>query len=114
MSTIIPDGATFEEVGQILTQALLRVPALELPSAVGWLSRLQATAQMRMLQGQTLTVSAPEDLLTMAEAAKRLSIPETRAYELARKGKLPAVKIGKYVRVSAQALVDYQACLPKA
>ena len=114
MNTIIPDGTSFEHAGNILAEALLKTPPESLPAIVGWLARLQSMAQLRMLQGQTLTVSAPEDLLTMAEAAKRLSIPETRAYELARKGKLPAVKIGKYVRVSGQALVDYQACLPKA
>lgn len=72
MSTIIPDRATFEEVGEILTQALLRVPHHELPSAVGWLARLQSMAQLRMMQvGQAETSPS-----TSHEACNYLSVQE--------------------------------------
>ena len=72
MSTIIPDRATFEEVGEILTQALLRVPPHELPSAVGWLARLQSMAQLRMMQvGQAETSPS-----TSREACNYLSVQE--------------------------------------
>jgi excisionase family DNA binding protein len=50
----------------------------------------------------------------MRQAAERLNVPESRAYELARQGKLPAIRIGKYVRVSVTSLLEYQAKLPKA
>ena len=45
----------------------------------------------------------------MRQVAARLNVPASRAYELARQGKLPAVRIGKYVRVSEKSLIDYQA-----
>jgi len=44
----------------------------------------------------------------MSEVAKRLNIPEGRAYELARQGRIESVKIGKYVRVSRAALEKYR------
>ena len=87
----------------------------ECAALLGRMETLKALAWRKIMTGYhgNQTPQA-DDLLTMTEAAKRLSIPESRAYELARQGKLPAVKIGKYVRVSAQALADYQARLPKA
>jgi excisionase family DNA binding protein len=47
-------------------------------------------------------------LLTIPEVAKQLNVPESYAYELARQGKLPTVKIGKYVRVTYEGLKKYQ------
>ena len=72
MSTIIPDRATFEEVGEILMQALLRVPVIELPLAVGWFARLQSMAQMRMLQSGQVETSP----VTSSEAGKYLTVDE--------------------------------------
>jgi len=43
-------------------------------------------------------------LCTIPEVAKQLAVPESRAYDLARRGELPAVKIGRYVRVPAASL----------
>src|SRR5215203_2686274 len=82
---------------------------------VGDLERLKAMAWGKIVAGKASQSSSEgTNLITIAEAAARLSIPESRAYELARQGKLPAVRIGKYVRVSAKALAAYQANLPKA
>jgi excisionase family DNA binding protein len=47
----------------------------------------------------TTTDSEAVKLLTVPQAAKLMAIPSGRAYELARQGKLPSVRIGKYVRV---------------
>ena len=81
---------------------------------IGELEKMKALAWGRiMARPSAHPNSQNNDLLTMAEAATRLSIPESRAYELARQGKLPAVRIGKYVRVSVQALAEYQTRLPK-
>ena len=82
MSTIIPDRSTFEEVGEILTQALLRVPPNELPSAVGWFARLQSMAQMRMLQGGQAGTQPPEGdrLLTVHEASTKLGMTTDYLY----------------------------------
>ena len=47
-------------------------------------------------------------LLTLPQVADMLAIPEGRAYELARQGKLPSLRIGKYVRVSGEQLAEFQ------
>jgi excisionase family DNA binding protein len=47
------------------------------------------------------------DLLTIPQVAKRLKVSEYRAYELARQGALPSVRLGKSVRVKPSALADY-------
>jgi excisionase family DNA binding protein len=44
-------------------------------------------------------------LLNLPEVAERLGVPRGYAYELARRGQLPTVRFGKYVRVS---LADLQ------
>jgi excisionase family DNA binding protein len=97
-----------------LEQVLAVIPVAEIPALIGVLAELQAKAQLKLLSEQKVTKDGREALLTMRQVAERLSVPESRAYELARQGKLPAVRIGKYVRVSAEALAEYQAKLPKA
>jgi len=54
-----------------------------------------------------------EDLLTIPQVAKRLNVKTSFAYELARQGKLRSVRMGKYIRVTEQALAEYQATLAK-
>ena len=53
--------------------------------------------------------STPQALLTLADVAKALGIPESKAYELARRGELPTVAIpgGKYTRVDPADLADW-------
>ena len=75
----IHDHATFEQVGEFLTQALLKVPRHELPSAVGWLARLQSLANLRMMQvgqGETSpsTLSEAVKYLTVYEVAERFHV----------------------------------------
>jgi len=41
--------------------------------------------------------------------AELLAVPASYAYELARQGKLPTVRLGKYVRVRASALAAWLA-----
>ena len=45
-----------------------------------------------------------QPLLTIPEVASRLSISRARAYELVRRGLLPAVHLGRQVRVDAGSL----------
>lgn len=48
---------------------------------------------------------SPEPLLKIPDVAKRLDIPTAFAYELARRGEIPTVRVGKkYVRVPSAAL----------
>jgi len=64
---------------------------------------------------QARTGSAPEQegtaplprLLTLAEAAKVLRIGRTSAYERVRSGELPALRIGRAIRIPEPALRDW-------
>jgi len=46
-------------------------------------------------------------LLTIPQVAERLQVSPQRAYEMARAGLLPAVRLGRQVRVSEEALEDW-------
>jgi excisionase family DNA binding protein len=48
-------------------------------------------------------VQTPE-LLTVPEAARRLSLGRATTYQLVRRGELPSVRVGRAVRVPARAL----------
>ncbi len=96
-----------------LEQAVADAPVSEIPALIGVLAELQAKAQLKLLSEQKAMKDRQDVLLTMRQVAARLNVPESRAYELARQGKLPAVRIGKYVRVSERSLVEYQGKLPK-
>jgi excisionase family DNA binding protein len=50
-----------------------------------------------------------DDLLTVPEVAARLKVPSAYVYELARRGEIPTVRIGKYVRVPHVALQEWVA-----
>jgi excisionase family DNA binding protein len=81
---------------------------------IGNLERLKAITWARMVsetRGDHTSRTNSASLLNMRQVAERLNIPLSRAYELARQGKLPAVHIGKYVRVSEAGLQEYQARL---
>ena len=96
-----------------LEQAVAETPVSQIPALIGILAELQAKAQLKMLSEQKAVKHRQDGLLTMRQVAEQLNVPESRAYELARQGKLPAVRVGKYVRVLAEALEEYQAKLPK-
>ena len=48
-------------------------------------------------------------LLTAPTVAEALGVPVSYVYELARTGRLPAVRFGKYVRFAPEALEEWQA-----
>ena len=87
-----------------LEEAIAQGKVMDVPGLLGELERLKA-----MLWSRVLTVSCramshqlPDTamLLTLPQVAMRLAIPDGRAYELARQGQLPIVRVGKYIRVS--------------
>lgn len=86
-----------------MEEAIVQGKVVDVPGLLGGLERLKAILWSRMMTASySATSPQPPDavtLLTMPQVAKRLAIPEGRAYELARQGKLPSVKVGKYVRV---------------
>ena len=89
--------------------------ASEIPPAIAagllaQLAGLQSVLLARALAPAESGHGEPQDrLLTIAEAAGLLSIPKAFTYELARRGEIPTVRIGrKYIRVPLHAL---QKCL---
>jgi len=94
------DELTFSDYATLLGQ-LERLKALVWFKMVGWASQAKGYAKNNA------------DMLTMAQAAKRLNVPRSKAYELARRHELPAVKIGKCVRVHPDQLAGYQKKLPR-
>jgi excisionase family DNA binding protein len=87
----------------LIEEAVAQGKVADVPALLGALERLKAMLWSRMVAASCgATSPQPPDaatLLTMPQVAKRLAIPEGRAYELARQGQLPTVKVGKYVRV---------------
>jgi excisionase family DNA binding protein len=70
---------------------------------LGALERVRVTAWSQVVKGpQSLPSQHNGQLLTLPQVAERLAVPETYAYELARQNRLPVVRLGKYVRVSAE------------
>jgi excisionase family DNA binding protein len=99
-----------------LEKALCAAPASDWPIWLGELERLKAMVWTRIGTPGRSRDRLPQDaedaqLFDIPQVAKQLNIPECRVYELARQGKIGAVKIGKYVRVSRQALIRYVASL---
>jgi excisionase family DNA binding protein len=50
-------------------------------------------------------------LLTVEEAARRLSVGRTTFYALLKEGEIASVQIGRLRRIPAEALIDYAARL---
>ena len=79
MSTIIPDGTSFEHAGNILAEALLKTPPESMPAVIGWLGRLTAMAQLRLVSGgqvhtQPTTPVEGGKYLTVDEVAERFHV----------------------------------------
>lgn len=47
------------------------------------------------------------DVVTVSELAEMLKIGRNTAYELVRCGAIPSVKVGKSIRISKEAIIDY-------
>ena len=78
------------------------MPAEDVPELLGALRRIEAQLWRRMLTERTgeRRPGGDEPLLTVPEAAKLLAYPDSYVRELTRKGELPCVRNGKYVRVA--------------
>ena len=68
----IPDGTSFEQAGNILAEALLNTPPESMPAVIGWLGRLTALAQLRLVSGGQVEISP----VTSSEAGKYLTVDE--------------------------------------
>ena len=96
---------------------LVEVSTLSAEAVAAALARLHAEqAQLAALEGalvdrllalQAQPAPAEDELLPMPAAARLLGIPESKAREMGRRGQLPVVAVGKYVRVSRRALAAF-------
>jgi excisionase family DNA binding protein len=75
--------------------------------AVGAVAEMAVAMSMAQQIVQAQGGLAPSDLLTPADVAKRLSVPEHDALALIESGELPAKKIGSSYRVKVSALDAY-------
>jgi len=73
--------------------SLDQIPGLLLVLASRWLAETSAKAN----EQKTKTSSAP-DLVTAGELAKHLNLPESWVRTEERLGRIPSVRLGKYVR----------------
>lgn len=92
-----------------------QLPPETIPPLLVALSTLQGALAARLLrvavrqEGQPGSPGGEPKLLSVPEAAALLGVPAGYAYELARRGEIPTVRFGKYVRVSASALREWVA-----
>jgi excisionase family DNA binding protein len=75
-------------------------PIDELPAMIGELEQLKAAAWARLTIPAPVAVAPTVDaeMLTAEQLATRYSTPKSLFYELARRGDLPHVRLGHYVR----------------
>src|SRR4029453_11277912 len=66
---------------------------------------LQGRAWSRLAPPQT--TPAADRLVGMEEVARLLGVPVAHARELGRRGELPVVNVGRYVRVRTGALAEW-------
>lgn len=94
---------------------IAKAPPAEVPVLVGHLEQLKAVLWARLTTAQasdTEQDQSPEEsnrLLTIPQAAQILAVPKGYAYELARRGGIPTVRFGKYVRVRLTDLWEWVA-----
>ncbi len=99
---LVPDAvATLEQL--IVTTASEALPVL-----LGDLERLRSIAWIRLvgtaLSGGRSQEVDDDPLLTIPEVAARLHLAPAYVYDLARRGELPTIRAGKYVRVRRSTL----------
>lgn len=89
---------------------LSKLSPTQCPGLLAELERLKALAWVRLTTPGhgTSELSQPgNQLLTIPQVSERLALPVGRVYELARQGKLPVVRVGKYVRVQTAQLARW-------
>lgn len=95
-------------------QRMAEVPPEAVPPLMAQCAALQSVLAARLASvpanGHGKAEAAGQDrLLTVSEVADLLRVPKGYVYELARSGKLPTVRLGKYVRIGPSALRQWLA-----
>lgn len=97
------------ELARLLAAEVAATPSAGLPALIGMLAQTQAEAQALMVSA-AVAIDRPASgfrALSPETVASRLEIPVSQVYSLMREGKLPSVKLGKYVRVPEEALEEW-------
>jgi excisionase family DNA binding protein len=83
---------------------ITKVPREALPGLLGELAKLGAGLVARLLESQPMkpAPAAEARLLTVPEVASQLQVSKSFVYELTRTGRLPCVRVGRYVRVDSR------------
>jgi excisionase family DNA binding protein len=83
---------------------ITNVPREALPGLLGELAKLGAGLVARLLESQAVKPApgAEARLLTVPEVAAQLQVAKSFVYELTRTGRLPCVRVGRYVRVDSR------------
>lgn len=66
---------------------------------------MSANVASPSVESPSLTASA---LLTPEQIAERWSVPKTHVYRLAREGRIPSVRLGRYVRFRLAAIEAFE------
>ena len=105
--------STYMDLIGKLDVELSKIAPAQCPGLLAELERLKALAWVRLTTHSrgshgTGELSHPDSqLLTIPQVSERLALSVSRVYELARQGKLPVVRVGKYVRVHAVELAKW-------
>jgi len=80
------------------------LPLENVPAVMALFSAAQMTLAVRMLKtpnvpSEAAVVSKTDCAISVEEAAARLSFTKQYLYELIRRGEIPAIRHGKYVRI---------------
>jgi excisionase family DNA binding protein len=98
------DAQKYTTLLENLERDLTTWPLADCTRLLGILERVRVSAWAKVLRSSRDSSQAPSlqegvRLLTVPQVAERLTIPEGYAYELVRRGVLPVVRLGKYIRV---------------
>lgn len=87
-----------------LHELIESMPTADLPPIIGELEALKARAWARMLTAAPTTQQAPTVSATADELAALHKVPRSFFYELARAGRIPSERLGRYVRFNPAAV----------
>lgn len=97
-----------ENLNNVIIESLKRIPLEQVPVAISFLSaRVMTEAQGLEAERD----SGIEELFTPKQLAKHLNVPESWVRSEQRSGRIPAVRLGKYVRFRRS---EVEAALVKA
>jgi excisionase family DNA binding protein len=102
--------AVRKDIGDVLASLELLAPG-NLPAVLGQLEELRARLWLKMLVPAPIPIpeSSESKLMTVAEVAHILRFSRGHVYELVRSGDLQAIKNGRAVRITDDALAAWQA-----